>query len=456
MTALLDALSAIPSTLLKLLRSWGAGLSALWGLLVEAYRIWRRDDGGFRAILPTMAPDLIRPEGQRRVFAVLRAFWPNLVIGRALVKAYENTGTVLVTRRADVLDVLSRDADFGVVYEPRMRMITEGANFVLGMQPGWDYERDVSAMRLAARRADVPDIVLPRAREMAERIVAGAPGKLDVAKDLAGPIPADMVAHYFGTPGPSRGQMIDWTTTLFWYLFGDLGADPGLGLRAATAAQGLRGYLDETIAARKATGAHGDDVLGRCLALQAPGTPGMDDRGIRDNLIGLVIGAVPTIAKAATLALDELLQRPDALAGVHAAAKAGDAARFEGFVWEALRFQPHNPVIYRRALHDTVIAQGTLRRVRVKAGAMVFAANHSAMFDPLDVADPGAFRPDRPFETYIHWGFGLHRCFGDAINRAVIPAILMPLLARPALARAGVREDGGTPFPQSLPVTFAA
>ena len=456
MKAVLDALRAIPLTLWSLALLWGRGFREVFGLAREAIGIWRADDGGRKAILPTMGPKLLLPEGQRRVFAVLQAFWPNLVLGRVLVKAYDNTGTVIVTRRTDVLDVLSRDADFEVVYAPRMAMITEGSNFFLGMQPGWPYERDVSAMRLAARRADVPEIVLPRARAMAAEIVAGAAGRLDVARDLAGPIPADMVAHYFGTPGPDRAQMIDWTTTLFWYLFGDLGADPGLGLRATTAADGLRAYLAETIAARKASGEARDDVLGRCLALQASGTPGMDDRGIRDNLIGLVIGAVPTIAKAATLALDELLNRPEALAGAHSAAAAGDAARFEGYVWEALRFQPHNPVIYRRATRDTVIAPATIRGVHVPKGAMVFAANHAAMHDPLDIPAPQAFRPDRPWETYLHWGYGLHRCFGDAINKAVIPAILMPLVARPGLARAGARDDGGTPFPQSLPVTFTA
>jgi hypothetical protein len=38
----------------------------------------------------------------------------------------------------------------------------------------------------------------------------------------------------------------------------------------------------------------------------------------------------------------------------------------------------------------------------------------------------------------------------------VIPAILMPLVARPGLERTGPRDDAGTPFPQSLPVRFAA
>jgi cytochrome P450 len=100
------------------------------------------------------------------------------------------------------------------------------------------------------------------------------------------------------------------------------------------------------------------------------------------------------------------------------------------------------------------LAPATLRARTIPEGAMVFAANHSAMFDPLDVPDPRQFRTDRPWETYIHWGSGLHACFGDAINRAVIPAILTPLLGGPTLHAEGARDDGGTPFPKSLRVRW--
>jgi hypothetical protein len=50
------------------------------------------------------------------------------------------------------------------------------------------------------------------------------------------------------------------------------------------------------------------------------------------------------------------------------------------------------------------------------------------------------------------WGYGMHTCFGAYINRAVMPAILKPLLAKPGLRRAagaaGQIDGGGTPFPQ--------
>lgn len=425
-------------------------LVRLAGMAVAALRA----KGEFR---PELLARLASVEGQRSVFAVLRAFVPNLVLSRSLIRSYDNSGTALVTRRQDVLDVLSRDQDFEVVYEPRMRRITDGENFFLGMQPGWSYSRDVSAMRLAARRTDVDAIILPRARARTEEILATFPSRLDLPRDLTQRVPADMVATYFGTPGPSERQMIDWATIMFWYLFSDLGADPRVEEQALDAASECRVYLDQAIAARKADPSDADDVLNRCLALQKGDVPGMDDLGIRNNLIGLIIGAIPTLSKASVFAMDELLRRPDALARARKAAAADDDGLLESYIWEALRFNPHQPLVYRRAVRDAVIAPSTLRQRTIPKDTMVLAATLSATFDPYAVTDAGAFLPFRSFETHIPWGYGLHTCFGAAINRAVIPAMLKPVLMRPGLRRAAGSDgemDRSTPFPAHMVLEF--
>ncbi|MGX7709454.1 hypothetical protein [Methylobacterium sp. Gmos1] len=159
---------------------------------------------------------------------------------------------------------------------------------------------------------------------------------------------------------------------------------------------------------------------------------------------------MPTTSAAATLALDELLDRPAALAGAQAAAQAGDEAGLAAHVFEALRFRPLKPVIYRRAM----------RARRIPEGTMVFAANLSAMFDPLAVPRPGRFRTDRPWDTYMLWGHGPYLCFGAHLNRATLPGLLKPLLARPSLRRAnGARgriDTQATPFPVHLEVVFEA
>jgi len=441
-------------TPLRLILVW---LEGLWGI-VRVIGIVISVLFGKGSLKERLVAKLTAAPTQRIIFSILRAFVPNFAFSRVFVKAYDNTGTAVVTRRRDVLDVLSRDADFEVVYGPRMRKLTDGDNFFLGMQPGWDYERDVSDMRLAVRRDDVARTVLPRAAALADKLVAESDGRLDLPPGLTLQVPWDMTDTYFGAGGPSAEAMQEWTTTLFYYLFGDLGADPEFEAKAMQEASALRTYLDKAVAARKASPTDTDDVLNRCLALQAADTPGMSDVGIRNNLLGILIGAIPTISKSCCLVLDELLRRPGALSGAQEAARSGDDVVMAQYVWEALRFNPHNPVIYRRATRDAVIARSSLRTMTVKKGQMVFAANFSAMFDRFDIPAPNEFRTDRSWETYIHWGYGMHTCFGGAINRAVIPAILKPLLLRKNLRRApggaGEIDTGGTSFPQHFTVEF--
>jgi cytochrome P450 len=398
------------------------------------------------------------PRFQRLALRPLRAFLPNLVLPRRLIGAYPNTGTAIVTRYQDVVEVLDRNADFEVVYEPKMRAITGGENFFLGMQDTALYTRDVSNMRLAMRRSDVDTIIEPLARGLAEHLLSEQSNRIDVPKDLSLFVSTAIVTDYFGIANGRKDDLVAWSTLMFWYLFVDLAGDSMLECKAFDAAASCRSVIDAAIAERKATSEAKDDVIGRCLILQKANLPGMDDVGIRNNLIGLVIGAIPTISKACVQALDQLLDRPEALASARGAALAGDDALFAAHVFEAFRFNPINPIIYRRAARDTTIAAGSLRARRIPKGTMVLAANLSAMFDPLKIEGPEDFRTDRPWGDYMLWGYGMHTCFGAYINRAVMPAILKPLVVKPGLRRvsgSGGRIDGGgTPFPQHFSVEW--
>ena len=451
------ALLNLPAALWRRLVLIGQGLGALLLLLGSGVGALFKRGGTLGGRIAALFG---APAGQRRLFAVLRLLQPNLVLKRRFVAAYDNDGTAIVTRRNDVIEILTRDEDFEVVYAPRMEALTGGENFFLGMQNTPRYTRDTSNMRLAMRRDDVPAITTPFVAVTAAALVAEAPGRIDVPQMLTLPVAARLLDHYFGTPGPSEDKIAAWTSTLFWYLFIDLKADPALDTRALAMAAEFRAWLDGCVTARKASGEMHDDVLGRCLAMQAGGVEGMSDLDIRNNLIGLLIGELPTISATANLALDELLNRPEALEGAQAAAQSGDDELLAAHIFEALRFRPLNPVIYRRTVRDSKVAAGTLRSRRIPAGTMVMASNLSAMFDPLAIPSPNAFRIDRPWETYILWGYGLHTCFGAWLNRATLPALLKPLLAKPGLRRvagdAGRIDTAGTPFPAHFHVEWSS
>jgi cytochrome P450 len=441
----IDNIVAIARTRAALLTT---GVKALAYLVKAGFTAIKNGAGPIKQRLAALAKD---PEAARAGFALLRAFWPNLALPVVLLKAYESNGTVIVTRAEDVFETLDRDADFEVVYEPRMRQLTGGENFFLGMQNSAPYEHDVSIMRLIMPRTDVDSIVLPLVRAKTQEYAGAHAARIDLPQDLTLRVPAAIVADYFGTPGPSEQDMISWASLLFWWLFLDATADAVLSARALDAAQKLCAAVDADLAARKASGAQKDDLLGRALTLQKS-RPEFTDLAIRNNLVGIIIGAIPTISMASCQAVDQLLNRPEALAGAEAAAKAGDEALLGAYLFEALRFFPINPVIFRRATRDTAIAASSWRACKVKKGNMVLASNLSAMFDPLKIDDPESFRVDRPWGDYILWGYGLHACFGAYINKAVIPAMLLPVLARDGLRRAvgapGQIQRGDTPFPQ--------
>ena len=174
-------------------------------------------------------------------------------------------------------------------------------------------------------------------------------------------------------------------------------------------------------------------------------------------MIGLVCGFIPTIATATTFAIDALLERPEALAGAQAAARADDDDAVRAYMFEAMRLAPQGPGLFRRARTDFEVAEGSMHATKIPAGTLTFAATQSAMLDDDVVDDPDEFRIGRPAHHYLHFGVGLHQCFGRFANAMQIPLIAKAVLRRPGLARAPGDEgqlvkDG--PFPQSLVLTF--
>jgi cytochrome P450 len=219
----------------------------------------------------------------------------------------------------------------------------------------------------------------------------------------------------------------------------------------------MREHLDRLIADRRAQLQRGepvpDDVLTRLLRA-APTDGGLHDIAIRHNFIGLIAGWIPTVSKAFAMVVEELLRRPHELAGAQLAARDGDQALLAAYVFEALRFRPQTWALLRICGADQTIAPGTRRATMIREGGRVLVATQSAMFDPRAVEAPEQFRVDRPWSTYLHFGEGLHTCFGMEINRVHLPALAMALLEGPPIARAGkLRWDG--PFPSGLEVARA-
>jgi len=393
---------------------------------------------------------LTKPGFLRPIFTLLRRMFPILVLGK----------TAIVTRHADVIEVLTRDTDFTIAEINEARFNEGDGPFILGMDRSPQYDTESATLRKVVRPDDLERIRSFVRHEADELIAAARPsGNIDVVNGLARVVAVRLVGAYFGIPGPDEPSMLRWMRDIFHNLFANPFGDAGVHSDFLLSSAQLREYMDRVISARKShlhEPDQPDDVLGRLLLQQNAENAWLDDRSVRRNLGGMIVGAVDTTSKFVTLAIDELLRRPDALAGVRAAATAGEIEMVQNFAYEAVRFNPHHPVQARFCKHETEIAAGTKRARTIPAGASVFVATLSAMFDPEVFTEPKTFRTDRQIE-YLHFGYGMHRCFGRAINGVQIPELVAALVRLPNLRRAAgqagrIAWDG--PFPDRLVLEF--
>jgi cytochrome P450 len=381
------------------------------------------------------------------IFALLRLLHPIVSTRRVAV----------VTRADDVREVLSDHEHFTVAhYAPRMLEIT--GPFILGLDDNALYRHDHVALRAALRPEDVPLIgeqVLAAAR--ARVAAASADRELDIVTDLVDPVIDQVVAEYLGAPGPDPSTQLRWARDIFEHIFLNASNSPAVRNRALADAVPMRAHLDGLIATRKAALLAGrnasDDVLTRLLRAQQQ--HGLHDLAIRHNLLGLITGWIPTASKAFVMVVEELLRRPAQLGSAQRAARAGDRALLAAHVFEALRFRPQTWALLRVCSVEQKVATGTCREAAVPAGARVLLGTRSAMFDRRVVRAPGKFRLDRPWGEYLHFGYGLHTCFGEEINRAQLPALAMALLEGDDIARAGKLCWQG-PYPSGLRVRQVA
>ncbi|MCA8930089.1 MAG: cytochrome P450, partial [Alphaproteobacteria bacterium] len=253
----------------------------------------------------------------------------------------------LVSRFRDVEEILHRETVFGVPYLPNMTGVI--GPFVLSQDITPQYDHDISAMRLAIRREDLPrvhGIVSRHAAQIVDELVAtGQP--FDIVQSLTRIVPLRVAQEYFGFEAPDD-DMKRWARAAFEEFFVNLDKVPAVREAAVQAGAESRDALAGLIARRRASGEERDDVLGRLLAQQkAGGGLCFDDEGVIRTLQGCLIGMDETTNQACNAALLVMLSQPPLLAAAQAAAKAGEDEKLAAIVFEALRFRPINPLVVR-------------------------------------------------------------------------------------------------------------
>lgn len=388
-----------------------------------------------------------------QLFGFLR-FWKPVL-------SMPKNGPVFITRFRDVQEVLRRSDDFGVVYAPMMDKSV--GKFMLGHDASVYNERDKGIMRALIQKED-----LPLVREMVARIAtqcieeSEAGGAFEVVSNLSRKAPVLLTEKYFGFKGPDLETMYRWSRATQEDMFHNQTMSGQIHDNNIRAGREMHTYLSKVLIPKRKKqlkkNSDRDDIVTRLLKLKLPDEIKWDKERVLTNIMGLLVGGVETTSQAVVQILDQFLRHPKAMDGARQAALHDDLPRLSSYCWEALRFNPINPVVFRQCKNDCRIAAGTFRTAKIKKGQVVIVGTRSAMKDPREIKRPGKFDIDRPAYQYLHFGYGSHRCLGDHVSSVQIPEMVKALLLKKNLRRApgsaGQIDFKGGPFPESFSVKF--
>jgi cytochrome P450 len=324
----------------------------------------------------------------------------------------------LVTRYQDVMEVLNAN-DIFTVDNISTKLVQDVGQTVLAMNDSPRYEHEKSLLHLAFPRSDLAHyrkLVTEQANQLLADV--GVNASFDFAGDYALKVPAGAMARYLGVGELPTDKVVTWTHALFHDIFVNPTNEPNAVAAAQDARKECIPLIDGIIAARKqellqAPVPAQPSLIDRYLQMQHVPETYLSDEGVRDVVLGLLMGCVDLSGGAIVNALVELMKRPHVLREAIDASNVEDDTPIAGYVLEALRFRPPSNGVAALCVRDHVIGRGTQYRTKIPAGSVVLACSASAMHDGEFIEAPEEFRPGRPLSTsYLFWEAGLHTCHG--------------------------------------------
>ena len=410
--------------------------------------------GQYLAQIDAAAPADKWPLVRRLMTDVRQPFFAELRAERPVLDLPD--GLVFITRHPDCTMVLQRWNDFGVdLYKPKQ------GSYFMAQDDTAEHWREKSVMKAILDFEELPALRTFVGQEAA-KILAAAKGTLDAPQQLTRMVPCRLVQERFGFSGGNAQKLIEWSywnqTDAFHNQFFDTDVIPNPDYVVAQRKKAgirLALYLGRVLLSRWVQlKLHRDktDSVTRLLRLSKSGA--LKDFGLQKvvlNAGGLLIGTIETTSITVNNAIAELLSRPDELARARAAAAQPDPTEFDGYVVEALRFNPAFPYFFRTCHTPTQLAGGTPHARTVAPsdgphGTTVIACTHSAMFDPDAYASPDTFDPRRTMYQTFTLGYGHHECLGRAIATVMIPEIVRQVLLMP-----GLRQEAPPVFERGVP-----
>ena len=364
--------------------------------------------------LPTLALAQLKADAHG-VFRRYRREYP--------VVRHEN-GSYFVLRFTDI-DRLSKDPRLGPTRTalPEMLGLSDGTIFDVFLHGMLTADGDVHRRRRApfsrlfAARAITE--MRPRIRRTAEDIIDGwyGDGEVDFVDGFAAQLPARLIADLLGLPREDIPQFTVLVYEVTKILSFGLNPDEIPGI--ARFAQQLRDYVDKALDERRRRPR--GDFLSAFLAVAAEAGE-MSPEEMLYQIFQLIVGGTDTTRVAMVSLVALLLQHGQQWAEV-----CRDSALIPGAVAESMRFEPSVGSVSRVTRED-VDVDGTV----IPVGNFVALSTMSAMRDDKAYDRPDTFDIHRTGLPRLHpiFGYGAHRCIGEALARAELEEGLSAITAR--------------------------
>lgn len=392
----------------------------------------------------------------------------------------------LLTLFDDVTEVLGMPLIFtAALYLPKM----QNGIYLMAHDDDALHTREKSLMQGMLNRDDLPQVRAMVAK-ISKDLLDSAEDHMEAINGYCRMVPATLVQDYFGLTGVDKKNLIEWSycnqADTFYNQPFDLISDAQrkeISDRHTKAGEQLSKYITELIlgrvlAVKAEQGEHlllapwyllrwlgrklmgkkddklTDDIVTRMVRTTYPGAVDFDIKRLGINAGGLLIGAIETTSQAVAQVIEYLLEDPEWLAKAKSAAQKDNSAEFDGIVWEALRFVPISPFLFRQTASDYTVAKGTSHSTTIKTGTYVLPVTQSAMFDPKAFESPDEFIAGRNWYHYFHFGFGSHECLGKYVGMVMIPEMVRQALLRPGIKANGSIDYQGGHLPQRYDLSW--
>ena len=319
----------------------------------------------------------------------------------------EEVGMYVISRFEDVWTALRDHETFSSRFGPAIENPDDNGRkySIISMDPPrHEHVRGVlsrmfTPSRIALLEARVRDIVREHLAPLRRGTV------VDVAVQVASPVPSDVIGLLLGVPQPDRPRLREWWDTFLTREEGQV----AIPRAAVEASRNISEYIRALIAERRRE--PGDDIISFICEgdhVTRDGTRvDLSDHEILMFCNLLTAAGSETTAKLIANSLAALAEHPTERDRIF-----GDRSLIAPAVDEALRYDTPSHYVARVTTRPV-----ELHGVTMPEGSWVYLLLGAANRDEREFPDPDRFVADRQPSRSVFFGSGLHVCLGQYLAR---------------------------------------